>query len=131
MQSDEDNSIDVASASFVPDTPALSGAVGGQSVALPTMDKGKKSKVKTSSGPRIATIHNRSKSDDEDDDESGQAFYAGGSERSGQQILGPPRKNASKDFVSEIFRCAQESGAQPVERQQPSSSSSASRAGPR
>lgn len=40
-------------------------------------------------------------------DEKGQAFYAGGSEHSGLQVLGPPKKNPIKDMVSEVFRQAQ------------------------
>lgn len=52
---------------------------------------------------------------DEEDDEQGQAFYAGGSERSGQQVLGPPKKNPIKDYVSEIFRSAHEGGAEVVD----------------
>lgn len=45
-----------------------------------------------------------------------QAFYAGGSDSSGQQILGPSRENKnSKDFVSNIFKSAKESGAEVVE----------------
>lgn len=43
-----------------------------------------------------------------------QAFYAGGSDRSGQQVLGPPRKKEN-DYVSDIFRSARESGAEVVE----------------
>lgn len=54
-------------------------------------------------------------SSSDDDEEQGQAFYAGGSERSGQQVLGPPKKNPIKDYVSEIFRSAQESGAEVVD----------------
>ncbi|CAG9800185.1 unnamed protein product [Chironomus riparius] len=41
-------------------------------------------------------------------EERGQAFYAGGSEHSGLQVLGPPKKkNPIKDMVSEVFRQAQ------------------------
>lgn len=47
-----------------------------------------------------------------------QAFYAGGSDRSGQQVLGPPRKNPANDYVSEWFRSAKESGAEVVENAQ-------------
>lgn len=54
-------------------------------------------------------------SSSDDEEEQGQAFYAGGSERSGQQVLGPPKKNPIKDYVSEIFRSAQESGAEVVD----------------
>lgn len=41
------------------------------------------------------------------EDEKGQAYYAGGSEHSGQQVIGPPRKNPVKDLVSEVFKQAQ------------------------
>lgn len=44
-----------------------------------------------------------------------QAFYAGGSDSSGQQVLGPSRNKNSKDFVSNIFKSAKESGAEVVE----------------
>lgn len=61
-----------------------------------------------------------------DDEEQGQAFYAGGSERSGQQVLGPPpKRNPLKDYVSEVFRSAQESGGEVVDpRSVPSGSGS-------
>lgn len=53
-----------------------------------------------------------------------QAFYAGGSDRSGQQVLGPPRKN---DYVAEVFRTAKESGAEVIENaDEPAGSSSRS-----
>lgn len=41
------------------------------------------------------------------EEEKGQAYYAGGSEHSGQQVLGPPKKNPVKDLVSEVFKQAQ------------------------
>lgn len=40
-----------------------------------------------------------------DDEEEGQAFYAGGSEHSGQQVLGPSKK---KDIVADMFKSVQE-----------------------
>ena len=40
-------------------------------------------------------------------DEEGQAFFAGGSEHSGQQVLGPPRKSPGK-IIEEMFRSARE-----------------------
>lgn len=91
-------------------------------------------------GSRIMTLNNMA-SDDEEDDGTGQvnsliisnnlssqlicnaqnwqAFYAGGSDSSGQQVLGPSRKN-NKDFVSNIFKSAKESGAEVVENPHPS-----------
>ena len=45
--------------------------------------------------------------DDSDSDEEGQAFFAGGSETSGQQILGPKRpKKKGEDIVKEMFQAA-------------------------
>lgn len=41
-----------------------------------------------------------------DEDDKGQAFYAGGSQTSGQQILGPPRKR--DELVAEMFKKAKE-----------------------
>lgn len=46
-------------------------------------------------------------SSESEDDEKGQAFYAGGSQHSGQQVLGPPRKKPIKDYVNEVFKKAQ------------------------
>lgn len=66
--------------------------------------------------PSVVTLNSMADSSSDEDEEQGQAFYAGGSERSGQQVLGPPtRKNPIKDYVSEIFRSAQESGAEVVD----------------
>lgn len=52
--------------------------------------------------------------DDNDDDESEdeQAFYAGGSRTSGQQVLGP--KKSKKNIVSSLFKAAKEHGAEVV-----------------
>ena len=49
---------------------------------------------------------------DESSDEEGQAFYAGGSTHSGQQVLGP-KKN--KDVVSKLFKSAKDHGAEVVD----------------
>lgn len=48
-----------------------------------------------------------SSDDDSDSDEEGQAFYVGGSERSGQQVIGPPRQKG-KDVAGEMFKSAKE-----------------------
>lgn len=54
--------------------------------------------------------------DDSGAEEEGQAFYAGGSERSGQQVLGPGKKPDSKEnFVVEVFKAAKKHGAQVLE----------------
>ncbi|XP_028379924.1 NSFL1 cofactor p47 isoform X5 [Phyllostomus discolor] len=54
--------------------------------------------------------------DEEEDEEEGQRFYAGGSERSGQQIVGPPRKKSPNELVDDLFKGAKEHGAVAVER---------------
>lgn len=54
--------------------------------------------------------------DDSANEDEGQAFYAGGSERSGQQVLGPGKKADSKEnFVLEVFKAAKRHGAQVLE----------------
>ncbi len=55
------------------------------------------------------------KDDDSSSEEEGQAFYAGGSETSGQQILGPGKKKEGSDFVKHMFKKAKEHGAEAVE----------------
>lgn len=66
---------------------------------MPVVSKPKESKPK----PRFATVTNLNSSSS---DEEGQAFYAGGSEHSGQQVLGPSRKK--NDFITEMFKSVQE-----------------------
>lgn len=58
-----------------------------------------------SSGPKIHTI--RDEDDDEKPDEQGQAFYAGGSQTSGQQIIGPS-KNNPEELIKNLFQKAKE-----------------------
>lgn len=77
----------------------------------------------------IATLSSLNDSSSEDEDEKGQAFYAGGSERSGQQVLGPPKKNPIKDYVSEIFRSAQQGHMETFDGDSSPSSSSSLYAG--
>nr|XP_030686906.1 NSFL1 cofactor p47 isoform X4 [Globicephala melas] len=65
--------------------------------------------------------------DEDEEDEEGQRFepdgpdlrnrfYAGGSERSGQQIVGPPRKKSPNELVDDLFKGAKEHGAVAVDR---------------
>merc|ERR1719507_1719544 len=49
------------------------------------------------------------------DEEEGQAFYAGGSVNSGQEILGP-KKGKESDFVKGIFKKAREHGVEAVDQ---------------
>jgi len=60
--------------------------------------------------PKVATLHNMN-DQSSDDEEEGQAFYAGGSERSGQQVLGPPKKKNFGEQLTDLFKMARESGA--------------------
>lgn len=46
--------------------------------------------------------------DDSSDDDDKQAFYAGGSETSGQQVLGPAAGRSRDDMIAEMFRKARE-----------------------
>ncbi|XP_048779746.2 NSFL1 cofactor p47-like isoform X1 [Ostrea edulis] len=66
---------------------------------------------------RFGTISalTQSDSDNSDSDEQGQAFYAGGSEHSGQQVLGPPKKKETgKKIVDSLFKSAKEHGAEEI-----------------
>ncbi|GLH01989.1 Protein tyrosine phosphatase shp1/cofactor for p97 atpase-mediated vesicle membrane fusion [Gryllus bimaculatus] len=65
----------------------------------------------------IASLHQSEEGSS--DEEEGQAFYAGGSEHSGQQVLGPGKKK--KDIVSEMFRSVQQHGAEVVDPEATSS----------
>lgn len=70
-----------------------------------------KSKSSRPDKPRIATLRDKDSDEDEDDEEKGQAFYAGGSEHSGQQILGPPgagKKTNVDDYIKNLFQKARE-----------------------
>ncbi|KAG5897279.1 hypothetical protein JTB14_011445 [Gonioctena quinquepunctata] len=68
----------------------------------------------------FATINTITTSSDEE--EEGQAYYAGGSEHSGQQVLGPPKK---RDIVADMFKSVHEHG---VEILEPGTGASGSRA---
>lgn len=45
----------------------------------------------------------------------GQAYYAGGSERSGQQIIGPPKAKDNDKKVAKLFEAARKQGAMEAE----------------
>ncbi|EDO38474.1 predicted protein [Nematostella vectensis] len=75
--------------------------------------------IRESSGwvsPRFASIATfQGHHDTYSDEDQGQAFYAGGSEHSGQQILGPPRKKQNADDITQnIFEEAKRHGAEEV-----------------
>ncbi|GBM59684.1 NSFL1 cofactor p47 [Araneus ventricosus] len=62
---------------------------------------------------RIATFASLMNNSQNEDEEEGQAFYAGGSERSGQQVLGPgKRKAAGNEVVEEMFKAVRKFGGE-------------------
>ncbi|XP_071868793.1 NSFL1 cofactor p47 [Bombus fervidus] len=66
--------------------------------------EGKSSKDKVKPKPKFAMLSDLKDRKSSPEDEEGQAFYAGGSEHTGQQILGPGKK---KDIVSDMFKSCQ------------------------
>ena len=64
----------------------------------------KSGKDKSTPKSNIAMLSDLKDRESSPEDEEGQAFYAGGSKRSGQQILGPGKK---KDIVSDMFKSCQ------------------------
>ncbi|XP_075217320.1 NSFL1 cofactor p47 [Lycorma delicatula] len=72
-----------------------------------------KPKLKPKTNSKFATVSSLKKEGVSSDEEEGQAFYAGGSEHSGQQVIGPGKKKV--DFVSEMFKSVKEHGAEVVE----------------
>lgn len=69
-----------------------------------SMDKNT-AKNKSKPKPKFGTINDLQNKDSSSDEEEGQAFYAGGSEHSGQQVLGPGKKS---DVISDMFKSCQE-----------------------
>uniref|UniRef100_A0A3B3RZL4 NSFL1 cofactor p47 n=1 Tax=Paramormyrops kingsleyae TaxID=1676925 RepID=A0A3B3RZL4_9TELE len=86
-------------------------------VTLPQPDGGSVSRSAGPSEHRVTSFRDLMHTEEEEsDEEEGQRFYAGGSERSGQQIVGPPRKRSPNEVVEELFKGAKEHGAVPVDR---------------
>jgi len=75
----------------------------------------------SASSSRMKTVASLQRDEEESSDSSddeGQAFYAGGSETSGQQILGPSKKRGGADKITQkIFDAARRHGAEPVEQE--------------
>ncbi|XP_038217970.1 NSFL1 cofactor p47 [Zerene cesonia] len=82
-------------------------------------EKAQKKDKKKKTNTKFATLDTLQQDSSSEEDE-GQAFYAGGSERSGQQILGPGK--GRKDIVTEMFKSIRERGAVVFE-DEPSSTS--------
>lgn len=66
-----------------------------------------KPKAAKAGGSRIMSLRDY-QDEDEEQDEKGQAFYAGGSETSGQQIIGPNKKQNPENLIKDLFRKAKE-----------------------
>ncbi|XP_069131958.1 NSFL1 cofactor p47-like [Argopecten irradians] len=65
---------------------------------------------------RFATLGNyQTQESSSSEEDEGQAFYAGGSETSGQQIIGPKKRDGKK-VVDNLFQSAREHGAEEVDR---------------
>uniref|UniRef100_V9KN85 UBX domain-containing protein 2B n=1 Tax=Callorhinchus milii TaxID=7868 RepID=V9KN85_CALMI len=72
--------------------------------------------VNSGNHSKIASMNDLKKNEQsKSDGEEGQRFYAGGSEHSGQQIVGPPKKRNPNEIVEELFKEAEEHGAVPVD----------------
>jgi UBX domain-containing protein 1 len=83
---------------------------------------------------RFATISSMNSGDNDEDqggsdeDEKGQAFYAGGSRTSGQQIIGPPKKKNPEKIIKDLFQKAKEHGAEEVQSENIEASGSSRKA---
>ncbi|XP_063815207.1 NSFL1 cofactor p47 [Pseudophryne corroboree] len=98
-------------------------------VTLPQPSSGSTSRGSGPSDHRVTSFRDLVHAqEEEEEEEEGQRFYAGGSERSGQQIVGPPRKRSPNELVEELFKGAKEHGAVAVEKaaKSPGESSKAS-----
>ena len=67
----------------------------------------------------LKSLKDKDKKEDHSDDNQ-QAFYAGGSDHSGQEILGPPGSGNrnSEDLIKDIFKSAKDAGAQQLENEE-------------
>ena len=82
----------------------------------PKKDKAKSS-TSSNANKKMFTLADLGGGEDDDSNssgEEGQAFYAGGSETSGQQILGPPRQRDPNKVIKDMFQKAKEMGAEEV-----------------
>ncbi|XP_059166530.1 NSFL1 cofactor p47-like isoform X2 [Physella acuta] len=86
-------------------------AVADVSLPTDTRNNQPSASVTTDSNQRIKTISSMHVESDSSEEE-GQAYYAGGSDTSGQQVLGPPKKKDSNRLVESLFKSAREHGAE-------------------
>nr|XP_039274578.1 NSFL1 cofactor p47-like [Styela clava] len=95
--------------------------------AMVDSSDGKDTKSKpsgTSSNSRFRSLADYDRAEDrksDDSEEEGQEYYAGGSEHSGEVIVGPGKKKRGEDIVSKMFKNAKKHGAMPVDEASSSS----------
>uniref|UniRef100_H2Z6V8 NSFL1 cofactor p47 n=1 Tax=Ciona savignyi TaxID=51511 RepID=H2Z6V8_CIOSA len=71
---------------------------------------------RTTRSSKFASVHDyKNANQGSSDEEEGQRYYAGGSEHSGELIVGPPRKKNSNDQIKDLFKQAKDHGAETVE----------------
>ncbi|XP_044738463.1 NSFL1 cofactor p47-like [Chrysoperla carnea] len=107
-QHNAENDDIVESSDVAPTSESSSVPVTKSTGSTPQTEKPKPRKTPNS---RFVTVQSLNAANSSDEEE-GQAFYAGGSEHSGQQVLGPGKK---RDIVDEMFKSVQEHGAEVVE----------------
>ncbi|XP_074601273.1 NSFL1 cofactor p47-like isoform X2 [Brevipalpus obovatus] len=85
--------------------------------------KGKGLKKSNTGKANIATLGSLNQPhQDSSSDEDGQAFFVGGSDRSGQQVLGPSKdKRNNEEVIDHVFKAAREQGAEVVDPEPQSS----------
>ncbi|XP_026271916.1 NSFL1 cofactor p47 [Frankliniella occidentalis] len=120
FEADNDTEMDRDSPEVVPVAMPSEPQLAPEPPSRPSGSKKGKSKSKSSSSNRVRTLASlRQDSDDSDSgNEEGQAFYAGGSDSSGQQILGPSKnknKMNKEEFVAQMFKSVKEHGAEEVD----------------
>ncbi|XP_003746458.1 NSFL1 cofactor p47 [Galendromus occidentalis] len=111
--------LELALSSFYEDPPAGSAAGDSPSAEpppippFPKADPVEKASGEPSAMSRMFTFRDLNKNDGSDSDEEGQRFFAGGSEHSGQQVVGPPgrKKINADDLVQSVFDQAKAHGA--------------------
>lgn len=64
---------------------------------------------------KIFSLNDMNNDNEEEEEGDSQAFYAGGSKTSGQQILGPKKKRNPEGIIKDLFEKAKEHGAQEVD----------------
>ena len=102
---DDDNDLDY--------DPHARRTAGGGAMASASFRPGETKRQTAARKPepgKIFTLRDAADDDEEEEeDEKGQAFYAGGSETSGQQILGPSRKKPNPEaIIKDLFKNAKE-----------------------